>query len=944
MKRILSFTLALCMVLSLMATISFSVFAEQEYIAITGVTAPVVGQPLATDGITGTPEGFTLEARWEKYDYTTASFQELPAGEIATENAVYQLRLDIESQGTAYIPDDNSMYIAGGTINGEEKDAWFTTDHRGDGYYGFAYAKNYVMSGITYIDTVTIEALPAQEVGTPTDLSGIVLPAGAPYRVDTGSYWFTPDGSDFGTALEDNRQYELWVCLVPNEGYWFSPDVQVNLPQSPVYQSLDDWGTLEVDFTYDLRPVVTEIDLTVGNTDHGQPLASVTVPENADYTVDAQWATWNNYEGWTPATGSFGYGEYRMEATLYPAEGLTFTDNTDITINGTSIYEMDDAYTMDWTESYITVALTVNHSPANGFVNYVTVSGVPEPIEPGAAITAPALPQITYGEATVTGVQWVDAAYAPVTGKFQDGKLYYLAVSLKPNEGYAFQSGYCAEVELPENGYDHPWVEADAKGNAVVYVRYSLMPTIDKVDIILTEPQLGAAPAEPKVPDGAKYTIDGFGWYAYNGDDVVKFEAGNRYYLDININVAEGYALADDVEYTINGKEPYQYGGSDNYAYICGKFSFMDKVSRVDITIPEYKLGDAIKLEDVKVPEGAKYTINQEYSGWNSEDTDFTGTVGKDKYYLYLNLYAADKHEFTEDVEVYINGKLWEDFYNYDSGSEMEVYYDISFRDVITKVEFPALPSVNLGDTATAPQLQAPAGAHYQLNAEWYVYVGDYMSEPFTGVFADKTAYYLSLSATADEGYEFAEDVVVTVGGQSFSGIYMGGEKDQMLAKLYSFGLTVIDKVELTTDAPEDGKVPGKVTAPENAGYTVEDFSWGVGKTDDFYEADSMKKNETFAYDNYYFLYGQLKAKEGYIFADNAEIYVNGQKVEETNFFGMPAVFGDIAIVQYGFGQLLKPVTPPTGDTVPVAALVILSVLALAGMAVVILSKKKFAK
>lgn len=945
MKRILSFIVALSLMVSLLAGISFTASAQQEHVAITGVIAAVAGQPLVTDGITGAPEGFDLNAIWSKYNYTTHSFEVLPANTVAENNAVYQLKLEIVSQGTAYIPQEDSMFIAGGTIDGEPNSAWLTTDYRpGSGYYGFAYAETFLLGGIQYIDAVTFDALPAKAAGTPADLSGVVVPANAGYSVDPDSFWRDENYNFVTTPLEDNKCYMLYLTLHPKEGYWFPEKPQVNAPEAPIYHDKDHRGMYYVEFEYELRPLVTRIDLTIPQDPQPEtaiPQNPVTVPAGVKYTVQAQWTQADGEGGWEETTDTaFQFKEYGLMLTLIPAEGYTFRDDADIYINGTNLNYINDVWTDNRSATEIRLVADYTIQPENGFIWNVSLSGLPDEIAPGAAPVAPTL-QVTSGPVHLTNVRWVDKDHNPVTGKLADGNLYYLEIAMEANDGYAFNE-HC-QVELYSNDSQYKDAQLLAYNKAVVYANYSLLPPITAANVLVTQPQIGATPAEPVAPSGAKYTVVAHQWSCEGSDEpVTKFEDGKRYYLDVTIDATEGYRFDDNVALTINGAEAYDSSDRQR-ASLSITYSFKKAIERVDITLPQYKQGDLINLSGIKTPEGAKYQIDTNVSNWSSYDAALGSTFGKDKYALSLLLKAAQGCEFTEDTKFYINGKLCEDFYVYD-GTESEVIYEISFREVLHKIELSALPTVQVGDTATDPQVQPPAGAHYQVFAQWIVHTGGTSGESFSGAFADKTAYYLSMLVAADPGYEFAEDLEITVGDQKYTGIQIGDDKSQLLAKLYSFGLTVIDKIELTTTTPEDGKTPGALTAGKDAGYTVEDFSWGVGKEDEFFTAQAMKQDETFAYGNYYFLHGEVSAKEGYIFADNAKIYINGKAIEERSFLGMPTVMGDAALVIYEFGQLQMPVTPPTGDTSPVAALIGLMVLASAGMVTLLANKKRLAK
>lgn len=930
MKRILSMLLAVCMVLGLMAGMAVTAFAEDdvETIAITGVTAPTAGGAVTTEGITGAPEGFTLSAQWQVYDYAEEDFDPTEDAVFA-DNSVYRLEIELEAEEGYSFSYDTAYEL---TVNGEAVDdqSPLNEDESGNGYLKLCIYKLYFVGDITFIDQVTIEALPAEEVGASTELEGIVLPDGAPYRLSINTQWYRYDDQPVGSTLEADLQYALWTYIVPEEGYWISPDAEMSAPREPDYFHVDTDGSMNADFYYDTRPLVKEVDITL-NMDlaYGDPTAdlAVTVPEDAKYTVST---------AWEPDAETLGYGEYRLCLNVTPAEGYFIADDLTVTVNGQSEDEAENWYISHWDETEAEIEMWFEIAPENGFAQNIKLSGAPGSITAGEAITAPTV-NVERGDVTVSKTEWVDADHAPVSGKFEDGKEYYLAISLTPAEGYALRDGYYVQVQT-EDGYENPYMDAEPDGTAVVYVRYSLQPTVDAIEITVTEPVVGAAPAEPKVPEGAKYSIERYQWYDYSTySDVTVFEDDKGYYLELYVIPAEGYEFGEDAKLTVNGKEPNGWGVSDQEVSISVKYSFLTQIDRVDITVPEPTLGGTGSVESIQLPADAKYSLDMDTTRWYGHATEFTGTFEKDAYELSLRLIADEGCEFNEDTELYINGVLCENFYTYGSYTWAEGSYRVSFRDVITKVEIPALPTIAVGDEATDPELEAPEGANYTLPYAWWALsAGSLSLDEFTGSFENGAAYYLMLQVMPNPGYEFSEDTVITIGGKEFAGVQIINDDWITVAKQYALGLEVIDKVEVTVDAPENGKVPGKVTVPENAGYEVDEFAWAAGKDADMDEAETMGKKETCAYGNYYWVSGSIVAKEGYVMAEDAVITVNGQAVDLSvlkDVFGFIPVMGDTAIFYHSLGQLTEPAqepepTPPadipdTGDMSALAYTVI---------------------
>ena len=946
MKRIISFILVVCLILGLLAGISISALAAPASYDITGIDAPALGNTLDTTGITGLPQGYTAEVTWEQYDYAEDCFHLLDAPTVAT-TGVYLLTIVAQTEGQATVNDETLASI---TINGEAPDNYDVFERDEEFISWFFLTKVYIIGDITLIDTITIDALPAVEAGIATDFSGIVLPANAPYHLAENTIWYAGD-EEVGAVLEDGKLYELWVYLLPNEGYWFHPMARISAPMEYCYLSISPNGYVDVDFAYDLRPIVHQLSVDItASAEKGQTVSAptITFPSGAEFFDLYHWSV-DGYEGYEDVAlgDTFGYGHYSLFVTISSDNNTIFADDLQIILNGQDLDDWEDAELWSMDNDYVVIRQSYVVAPENGFVYDLSLSGAPTEIEPGQTITVPEL-EVEHGNATIANIQWLDAQRNPVTGTFQDGKLYYLAISMTADEGYALLSGDYVEIIDEEDYYHYPNMEADVDGNAVIYMEYDLSPALDKLNVLVTEPQIGAVPAEPTVPTGAHFTIETYWWHEMStGDEIEKFENGRKYMLYVVVTLDEGYRLAEDAELTINGKEVFGYDSDGREALLYSAFSFMDPIDRVDITIPQPQLGGTADMAGIKAPENAKYQLITEYSAWYGEDSEFTGTFGKDKYHLQFSVIPAEKYEFTKDTVIYINGQPYDDAYIYEDGLYIDINYTVNFRDVISKVQLPALPTVSLGDTAEPIELELPDGTHYIVDAIWTIYTGDFSAEPFEGVFEDETAYYLTLSLYALSGYEFAENLTITVDGQTYAGLKIQGDKYLYLAKLYSFGLNVIDTVEITVDAPADGEKPAAPTAAEDAPYAVLDYSWNVGKTADLYDTESMDKKATFAAGNYYWLYCGIQADEGYIFSDTVTVLINGKEAQSLEFLGLPIAMGNVSIACAEFGLLQasaqKPVTPPTGDTVPVVALIVLAVLAMAGLAVVIVSKKKFA-
>lgn len=936
MKRIVSIVLVACLLLGLLAGISISAFAAEEIkeIHITGLNTPVVGGPVVSADISGVPEGFSLEVQWMVYrDGYTEFYEE----EAFADDTAYLMLLYFTAEDGSFLNYESDWFNF--SVNGEGVDSYEALEFNEYGVTYFYIEKLYALGDITIVDEVILEQIPEAVAGA--NVNDFKVAEGCGYELGA-IYWSDGiTGESFeGTTLEEGKVYTASVYVNQQSGYCFNSNTQVYAPTEPDgYHVYTTNGYLQVFFTYDLRPSVDEVNV-IGDFEYayGDPATDegLSIPADVNYSMDVQW-----YASGVEHTGVLDYDYYDVEITLIPSEGYSFRDDTAICVNGEEINYDEWNYHISDEEIWLSKSILIE--PDNGFVDNVVLSDNPESITAGATISAPKL-TVDFGEVTVTNTQWVDEEYTPVSGKFEDGKIYYLAVTMKANEGYGFRDQHHFTTVTVGDYEQYPQSNKNADGTATVYIRYTLKKVIKAADVVITEPVIGAAPAEPKVPSGANYTVENYHWYeAQTGDEANRFEDGKKYYVDVYLAPADGYEFAQEMALTVNGQEPYGYYSETDYANISHRYSFLEVIDRVDITMPEPKLGDEGSIENIEVPEDANYAIYEDESYWQAHHGEFTGTFEKDRYSLNLVIEANDGYEFAEDAVVYINGTEAEDYGVYNEGRWAGISYEVSFLEQISKVELPAFPTIKLGDALVSEEVDAPAGANYSISTIWREYLGEMDTDECNGVAEDKSVYYLVYSVTPHEGYEFAEDVVYTVGGKKVtSGVHYAYNDNISVGKMYSFGMKLISKIELTVDAPVKGATPGKITVPKDADYIIRDSSWGVSDKDALEDTEVMEGK--FELGKYYWVQGVLQAKEGCIFAEDAVITVNGKVVDTSEFTtltGIPTTFGNIAFAYHNMGKLGGSTIPPTGDSSAIILMTVLMVLSGTALAAVCISKKR---
>ena len=1051
MKRLLSFLLALSVVAGLLTGITLTASAEEgaiDAIHVTGVTAPAVDALPTTAGIVVAPsEGITYTAKWQVFNNEINWYNDMTEGQAFASGNMYRLYMEI-NMGENNCNEDSIRFDS--TLNGESLAPY------GAGYDSEAnivYVTKEFSVGMTMIDAVVIDGLPEMVAGASTAADGIILPEGVNYAVsEIEWYQIAEQGGDAryeGQTLEDGYRYILHVYLKANAGCWF----QQNNPKAPMDAdgSWSDGNMAYMCFVYDLRPMVDQVEITgVPELKFGEVFsaADIKAPADANYTVEAAWQVWSQSEGFqTVESGTFEYNkEYELQITVTPNEGYSISENVSITVNGIEAEKEYDC----WSNGDV---LRINRSfritPENGYVEWIGFEELPEAVV-DADMTVPTL-TLQEDTAVITDIAWVDQAYNPASGKFKNGKTYYLAVQLQiAREGMAFDE----YLRVDTNSNRSATYVLNADGTVTVYIRYAFLAGIDAVDVAVTEPVIGAAPAAPQI-NSRSYTVEEYFWNQFNAESdqpIAQFEDGKRYMLVVTLDAADGYEFNRKTKITVNGKEAEQYDWTEEKLVIYLSYSFMEQLDRVEVTVPAPVLGQTYDYESIQLG-GQNYQINyaEFYNTKNYEVLQ--GAFEKSKYALYLSVGAGEGYEFSEDCQLFVNGTEVKEF-NCDSfyvyielpytfleqidridvtmpepalgqtpdltklqittqgvtllnsnlrswttGEELtgafekdrytltltvepaegfefadgckiylngvqikdawvddfyaDIYAEYSFRELVSKVDLPAFPALKVGDTLTAGQITAPDGAKYSLEVMWLVYDGQGGFDKFEGQIEAGKAYYMALDVIPKAGYEFAETTVMAVDNTELKSGMMIVETDYAgVIKLYSFGLEVIDTIDLTVPAPEEGKKPGKPSASEDAHFSVKEWDWAGSGTAYINDGQYMGEKDVFELDHYYWINMYMEAEEGYIFADDVKVTINGKQIEwnmrTANFIGgVGQVAGEL-------GQLKTPAVdeedpkppvedenPKTGETASVAMMASLLVLSAAAV-VAIVPKKKY--
>ena len=310
------------------------------------------------------------------------------------------------------------------------------------------------------------------------------------------------------------------------------------------------------------------------------------------------------------------------------------------------------------------------------------------------------------------------------------------------------------------------------------------------------------------------------------------------------------------------------------------------------------KAGDWL---DYTLPENCHFTMAKHY--WYNETAESSMKADEvfaagSKYDLCWRCEAESGYTFDAGTTVTINGSttLLDDSFTEVSGDDPTVFVvwtkptEAVENTVINKIEIlDADVTPYIGeDAANYLDYTLPENCHYTV-AQHYWYnetVGG--SVKADEVFAAGSKYDLCWRCEAESGYTFDAGTTVTINGSttllddSFTKVY-GDDPTVFLVwtkptePVEKPAANVIDKIEiLDADVtPYIGENIGDwldYTLPENCHFTVDDHFW-YNETD----GKSLIATDTFEADISYEVGWWLDADEGYVFAENPTITINGQ-------------------------------------------------------------------
>ena len=584
-------------------------------------------------------------------------------------------------------------------------------------------------------------------------------------------------------------------------------------------------------------------------------------------------------------TFEFGYGWYNIHINLAAADGYVLNMDR-ITVNGLPVEECgwEVAYGCEVGSGWI--SLSCEREPESGYIDGVTVSGAPSAISADAPMSLPelAVKWSNNGTVTVSQVQWVDTDYAPVSGNFILGNVYYLAITLQTDIDTPFRGFFNLELLDETEGY-HTAALATASNatTAVAYIRYALLPAVNSISVLVPEPVVGDAPGAPASAADALFTIGSYEWIDLNNQTpAILFEDGHRYQLKLQILPAEGYQLEEGTTIFVNGVACQTVTNPEGQG-ISVEYSFLKQIDRIEISV-DTPVVDAVPGIPI-VLQDAPAMITQYQWLHGSTGEIVSQFAAGNHYFLDLVLQAAQGFAFTGQTEFVVNGQTVKAVL-IDGGASLRMTFSLLLQQDHVQIQGIA-NEIHPGEQSRVPVISTDLDCITITDVQWT----DEDKIPFTGTFELGNIYYLAFTLHTDALYPFAEWIRIFADGNMVSET---ASEDGLLAVVY-IRYSLMPKVEIaeiTLPMPQIGDVPGVPTLGEDVPYGILTYSWKDLSADEAVTA--------FQKGHRYCLYIELCPNDAAEFGD-LTVLLNGEAVEISVFNNEFAAFS----VEFSFRHVI---------------------------------------
>ena len=359
-------------------------------------------------------------------------------------------------------------------------------------------------------------------------------------------------------------------------------------------------------------------------------------------------------------------------------------------------------------------------------------------------------------------------------GAFEEGRGYVLEINVIPMEGYQFAE----DPSVMVNGILRDFYgDAQCLTDTLEYLFYENITTIEVAGV--QEPVLGEMPSVEglHLVNSDAYTILDAFWMEANSEEVDfgVFEDGKTYVLNIEIEANEGYIMGNNVTAIVDGQETDDLFYYDFSATVKVEYTFKDYIPEVHLSnVPELVIGEYIPDEvEISVSEDANYDAYGYWLAWDNDFQWYTFTSSDEvfeegKSYLFVvDTQAHEGYYFDENTQIYSNGVL-ADITECNSDCAT-LYVPFSGKTEPIHTVYVDIPEPVVGnDSNFSPEVILGEDVNYNGDEAvpgWIEGSGDNYNY-VSGEFVEGTNYGVKVSLYSNEGFTFADDVMVIVNGK----------------------------------------------------------------------------------------------------------------------------------------------------------------------------------
>ena len=590
--------------------------ARIDRVAVTGIDAPVTGQPLDMTAECSTPGIASATVEW----YNSTDGVDVVSGAVAQGGKAYSAFVTVTPASGYELVGYSTTKV---TVNGgSASPVYGGTDYLTVAYHFPATGNEYSFDNQNQATVKTlVSEVAITDVVIPVDGAKPVETCklgGTGYTLKSMSWY---DGSlkmNSAGTFQAGKTYRACFYLLPEKGYTFrSADNMTATVNGKTVEVTNVYGEPEqrgvtIDFTCE-KPskTISIVDIT--------ELDALKPGQAADYTASTS----------TPGctVKKIEYQMFRKTMTDYvPADGENIA--VVVTVAAADGYEFASGSTATWNGLKSDDTVAGLNAKEKRYAFYIEVKADASQIVRSAAmtVTAPEIGKAPSTAVTGNGVAASDVKWSPADATFQAGTAYTVSFTLKADAAHVLADDFKNAGTVTVNGQEAV-LTSTVKGKFVTYTVSYTFPALKAGEITsvaitgLDTPAVGAQPDTAVEADSEKYTVTSVLWSP--GDS--KFAAEKTYTVNFTLKAAGTNKFTSKVTATVNGQEAKIVSGTGTQEL------------RINYTFPALKVGaPAITAQpkSVSVKEGADVTFSVAAEGeglsyqWYCESKGSAAKVG----------------------------------------------------------------------------------------------------------------------------------------------------------------------------------------------------------------------------------------------------------------------------------------------------------------------------